>query len=202
MAFYVTDGTTARQQNTGVVFVEGKVTTGTSHVDIRYDQARSAGYGFFTLDLTGIRVQSKEFTMRGLTAANTVATNGHYGGYYAHGESDADLDAGTSSSMNNDAYWTLTAGRTGSHLSRYLGHWRVYITFPIDSSITAVNGARPNVFWRGTCRVSSVDSANIAGGGTAVPSFDYGIRIGTNDGSTNWDLGSYCLTGYKEGGQF
>ena len=42
MAFYVTDGTTARQQHSGVVFAEGKVTTGTSHVDIRYDLARTA----------------------------------------------------------------------------------------------------------------------------------------------------------------
>tara|TARA_Y100000589_G_scaffold331636_1_gene386059 strand:- start:2427 stop:3035 length:609 start_codon:yes stop_codon:yes gene_type:complete len=202
MAFYVTDGTTARQQNTGVVFVEGKVTTGTSHVDIRYDQARTAGYGFFILDLTGIRHESKEFTIRGLTAANTPGTNGHYGGYYNHGETDGTIDSSTSSNMSNQAYWSLTGGRTGNHGSRYLGNWRIYMTFPVDSSITDVNGSRPNIWWRGTDRTSSILSANIAGGGTAVPSFDYGIRVGTDDGSANWDLGSYCLTGYKEGGQF
>jgi len=202
MAFYVTDGTTARQQHSGVVFAEGKVTTGTSHVDIRYDLARTAGYGFFILDLTGIRFQSKDFTLRGLTAANTPATNGHYGGYYAHGESDSDLDAGTSDNMSNQAYWSLSAGRTGNHSTRYLGNWRVYLTFPVDSSVTGVDASRPNIWWRGTCRVSTINSANIAGAGTATGQNDYGIRIGTDDGSTNWDLGSYCLTGYKEGGQF
>ncbi len=202
MAFYVTDGTTARQQNSGVVFVEGKVTTPTSYVDIRYDQAVAAGYGFFTLDLTGIFVQAKEFTIRGLTAANTPATSGHYGGYYAHGESDAAIDANTSGNMSNQAYWSLTAGRDGLHLGRYLGHWRVYLTFPVDSSITAVNGSRPNIWWRGTCRMTTINSSNIAGAGTATASNDYGIRIGTDDGTANWDLGSYCLTGYKEGGQF
>ena len=53
MPLLITDGTIAREQHTGVIFHEGKITSGTSHVDLRWDQARSAGYGYFTLDLSG-----------------------------------------------------------------------------------------------------------------------------------------------------
>jgi len=203
MAFYVTDGTTARHQNTGVVFSEGKINSGTSHVDIRYDQARTAGYGYFTLDLTGIRCDSKEFVLRGLSAANTPVNGGSYQGYFGHGESAASLaTTGTSANFNDGAYFRLSAGRNGSSSNRYLGNFRVFITYPVDSSITALNGSRPNVWWHGTMRLAGTNATHIAGGGTHTGSINYGIRIGTDDGSTNWDRGSYLLTGYKEGGQF
>ena len=53
MPLLVTDGSTSRQQRTGVVWAEGKVTSDTGYVDMRFDTAISAGYGFFKLDLTG-----------------------------------------------------------------------------------------------------------------------------------------------------
>ena len=203
MPLYTTDGSTARLHRSGVVWAEGKVTSSTGYVDMRFDTARSAGYGFFKLDLTGIRIQGKQLALRGLSAANTPVTSGYFGGYYAHGEADADLDAVTSDRMHSQTHFKISADRSGEHGGRYLGHFSIYITHPVDSSITgSVNGSRINAWWRGTMRVSSILACNIAGAGTCTGSCDYGIRIGTHDNATNWDLGSYCLTAYKEGGQF
>ena len=202
MPLYTTDGSTARLHRSGVVWAEGKVTSSTGYVDMRFDTARSAGYGFFKLDLTGIRIQGKQLALRGLSSANTPVNSGYFGGYYAHGENDADLDAVTSDRMHNQSHFKISADRSGEHSSRYLGHFTIYITHPVDSSITGANGSRINAYWRGTMRVSSILACNIAGAGTCTGSCDYGIRIGTHDNASNWDLGSYCLTAYKEGGQF
>ena len=202
MPLLITDGTTAREQHTGVIFHEGKITSGTSHVDLRWDQARSAGYGYFTLDLSGIKCQGSEFVVRGLSAANTPTTVGAFQGFYAHGESNGLLsNSATSGNTNNGAYFRIFASRDGNHANRYFGFFRVNIVFPVDSSQTSANVA-PSVWWHGTMRTSTVNASHVAGGGTQTQSMSYGIRIGTDDGSTNWTLGSYVLTGYKEGGQY
>jgi len=202
MPLLVTDGSTSRQQRTGVVWAEGKVTSDTGYVDMRFDTAISAGYGFFKLDLTGIEIEGKQLALRGLSAHNTPVTSGYFGGYYAHGENDADLDAGTSDRMHSQSHFRISADRSGEHASRYFGHFSIYIIRSVDSSQTNANASRINVFWQGTMRVSSVLSSSIAGGGTCTGSCDYGIRIGTHDNTSNWGLGSYCLTAFKEGGQF
>ena len=204
MPLYTTDGTTARLHNTGVVWAEGKVTSSTGYVDMRFDTARNAGFGFFRLDLTGVRMEGKQLALRGLSAHNTPVTSGYFGGYYAHGENDGDLDGGTSSSMHSQSHFRISASKSGQHATRYLGHFSIYITHPVDSSITTgtVNGSRLNVYWHGTMRVSDVLASSIAGAGTCTGACDYGIRIGTHDNSSNWGLGSYCLTAFKEGGQF
>lgn len=202
MPLLITDGTTAREQHTGVIFHEGKITSGTSHVDLRWDQARSAGYGYFTLDLSGIKCEGSEFVMRGLSAANTPTTQGAFQGYFAHGESIASLsNSSTSGGSNNAAYFRIYAARDGAHSNRYFGYFRVNIVFPVDSSQTGANVA-PSVWWHGTSRLNGTNASHVAGGGTQTQSMSYGIRIGTDDGSTNWTLGSYVLTGYKEGGQY
>ena len=202
MPLYVTDGTTSRQHRSGVVWAEGKVTSATSYVDMRYDTARTAGFGYFRLDLTGMRFESKQLALWGLSSAGTTITTGYFGGYYAHGENDADLDAGTSDRMSSTQFFRISADRNGEHAGRYLGNFTVHITYPVDSTIIGANGARPNVYWHGTCRVCSILASSIAGGGVCTGSADYGIRIGTHDGSNNWTLGSYCLTAFKEGGEF
>ena len=202
MPLLITDGTTAREQHTGVIFHEGKVTTGTSHVDLRWDQARTAGYGYFTLDLSGIKCEGKELALFGLSAANTPTTIGAYQGFFAHGESSGSLaTSGNSGNTNNGAYFRLSGARNGSHSNRYFGFYRVNIVFPVDSSQTGANVA-PSVWWHGTSRLNGTNASHVAGGGTQTQSMSYGIRIGTDDGSTNWTLGSYVLTGYKEGGQY
>ena len=202
MPLLITDGTTAREQHTGVIFHEGKITSGTSYVDLRWDHARSAGYGYFTLDLSGIKCEGSEFVIRGLSAANTPTTVGAFQGYFGHGESSGLLSTSTNSgNTNNGAYFRIFASRDGNHAGRYFGYFRVNIVFPVDSSQTSANVA-PSVWWHGTSRLSSINATHVAGGGTQTQNMNYGIRIGTDDGSTNWTLGSYVLTGYKEGGQY
>ena len=202
MPLLITDGTTAREQHTGVIFHEGKITSGTSHVDLRWDQARSAGYGYFTLDLSGIKCEGKELALFGLSSANTPTTIGAYQGYFAHGESIASLStSGTSDNTNNGAYFRIYAARNGAHSNRYFGYFKINFVYPVDSSQTGVNVA-PSVWWHGTSRLNGTNASHVAGGGTQTQNMNYGIRIGTDDGSTNWTLGSYVLTGYKEGGQY
>ena len=204
MALWTTDGTTARQHRSGVVWAEGKVTSSTGYVDMRFDTARSAGFGFFRLDLTGVRMEGKQLALRGLSAHNTPVTSGYFGGYYAHGEVDAKrhIDSTTSDRMHSQSHFKISADRSGEHAGRYFGHYSIYIIRSVDSSQTNVNAARINVFWQGTMRVSGVLASSIAGGGVCTGSCDYGIRIGTHDNTSNWGLGSYCLTAFKEGGQF
>ena len=204
MPLLITDGTTARQQRTGVVWAEGKVTSDVAYKDMRFDTARSAGYGFFKLDLTGIEIDGKQLVLQGLSAANTAVSSGYFGGFYAHGESSnfPHLGSTTSNRMHSQSFFRISADRTGDNAGRYFGNFTIYITHAVDSSQTNVNAARINGYWQGTMRVSSVYAASIAGGGVCTGSCDYGIRIGTDDGSSNWGLGSYCLTAFKEGGQF
>ena len=201
MALFVTDGTTARQQRTGVVFAEGKISSAVAYIDVDWRAARTAGYGYFTLDIQNVEFESDELALWQLSAANTPVTTGYYGGFYADGESDADLDAGTSHSMVSSAYFKLSANNNGDHLNRYFGNFTIYAIYSVDSSQTNNNTARVSTYWKGTSRVSSVDAASISGGGVCTGGADYGLRFGTGGGST-MSLGSYCLTGFKEGGQF
>ena len=55
MPLYQTDGSTARNIESAVVWRQGAVTSGTAYVDLQYSDARNAGYGFFKLVLSGVR---------------------------------------------------------------------------------------------------------------------------------------------------
>ena len=206
MPLLVTDGTTARQQRTGVVFAEGKITSATSYIDLDWRAARTAGYGYFTLDLQNVEFESDQLALWQLSAANTPLTSGYYGGYYAYGESDSDLDAGTSHSMNgsssNGGWFKISANNNGAHSGRYLGNFIIYVIFSVDSSQTSNNTARCSTFWKGTARLAGTLAASISGGGVCTGGADYGLRFGCAGGTQTMSLGSYCLTGFKEGGQF
>ena len=202
MPLLVTDGTTARQQRTGVVFAEGKITSAVSYVDLDWRAARTAGYGYFILDIQNVEFDGDELALWQLSAANTRVTSGYYGGFYAYGEGDSDLDANTSHSMNGSSYFKLSANNNGQHLSRYYGNFTIYAIFSVDSSQTSGNTARISTYWKGTARMTSTFASSISGGGVCTGGADYGLRFGTGGGSETMSLGSYCLTGYKEGGQF
>ena len=73
----------------------------------------------------------------------------------------------------------------------------------MGSNITNIAGAYPTVWWQGSHRISSVLAANMQGGGVNNQfNAHYGVRFGTNDGSTNMDRCNYILTAYKEGGEY
>jgi hypothetical protein len=209
VALIQTDGTTARTIESAVVWRQGVVSTGTAYVDLQYSDARTAGYSFFKLVLSGVRCPSKNFALWGLRSAGTPETAGYYGGVFNHGESAGSLaqDTGSgyplSSAMNNNGYFSITAGRDGAEGNVYLGHYTIYITDPVASAITGINGAYPNVWWHGTHRTAHTLAANISGGGVNNRfNSHYGVRFGAHDGSTAMDRCTYVLTAYKGGGGY
>ena len=206
MPLYTTDGTTARQQNTEVVWAQGTVSSGTAYVDLQYSDARTAGYSFFKLVLLGVRIPSKQLALWGLKSSGSPETNGYYGGVFSHGEGGGYhylSDQASSSNFNNYNYFPISAIRTGLENSIYLGNYTIYISDPVGSNITGIPAAYPNVWWQGTHRLSGSIASNTQGGGVNNQrSAHYGIRFGAQDGSTAMDRCNYVLTAYKEGGQF
>ena len=65
MPLYQTNGTTARNIESAVVWRQGVVSSSTAYVDLQYSDARTAGYSFFKLVLMGVRIPSKELVMWG-----------------------------------------------------------------------------------------------------------------------------------------
>ena len=206
MALIQTDGTTARTIESAVVWRQGTISSGTAYVDLQYSDARSAGYGFFKLVLTGVRIPSKELALWGMQNSSSVSTTGYYGGHFAHGEVDALKSLSTSSTsgrFNNHSFFPISAKRNGEEGNIYLGHYTIYISDPVGSNITGINAAYPTVWWQGSHRVSSVLAANIQGGGVNNQrDSHYGVRFAASDGSSNMDRCQYTLTAYKEGGQY
>ena len=212
MALIQTDGTTARTIESSVVWRQGVVSTGTAYVDLQYSDARAANYSFFKLVLSGVRCPSKVLALWGLKSSGTPETAGYYGGVFNHGEAAGSLaqDTGTgmplSSAMNNNNYFSLSAGRDGAEGNIYLGHYTIYIADPVATAITGIpsnGGAYPNVWWQGTHRTDLTLAANIQGGGVNNRfSAHYGIRFGAHDGSTAMDRCTYVLTAYKGGGAY
>ena len=202
MALIQTDGTTARTIESAVVWRQGTISSGTAYVDLQYDDARSAGYGFFKLVLTGVRIPQKELALWAMRNSSTVTTTGYYGGIFAHGEVDALKHLSTSSTsdrFHNHSFYPISAKRNGEEGNIYLGNYTIYISDPVGSNITGINAAYPNVWWQGTHRVSSILASNIQGGGVNNRrNAHYGVRFGTHDGSTSMDRCSYVLTAYKE----
>tara|TARA_B100000683_G_C12278230_1_gene468786 strand:+ start:87 stop:707 length:621 start_codon:yes stop_codon:yes gene_type:complete len=206
MPLYTTDGTTARQQNTEVVWAQGTVSSGTAYVDLQYSDARTAGYSFFKLVLLGVRIPAKQLALWALKSSGTPETNGYYGGVFSHGEGGGYhylSQQASSSNFNNYNYFPISAIRTGLENSIYLGNYTIYISDPVGSNITGIPAAYPNVWWQGTHRLSGSIASNTQGGGVNNQrSAHYGIRFGAQDGSTAMDRCNYVLTAYKEGGQF
>ena len=201
MALYQTDGSTARHIESAVVWRQGSLSSGTAYVNLQYSDARSAGYGFFKLVLTGVRIPSKELALWALQNSSSKTTTGYYGGIFAHGENGAHLSTSSHSDrFHNHSFFPLSAKRNGEEGNIYLGHYTIYISDPIGGNITGINAAYPTVWWQGSHRVSSVLAVNLQGGGVNNRfNSHYGVRFGTHDGSTNMDRCQYKLTAYKEG---
>ena len=205
MPLYQTDGTTARNIESAVVWRQGTISSGTAYVDLQYSDAKSQGYGFFKLVLLGVRIPSKELGLWAMQNSSTVTTTGYYGGVFAHGEIDGmkHINSTTSNRFHNHQFFPISCFRNGEEGNIYLGDYTIYISDPVGSNITGINAAFPTVWWQGSHRISSVLSANMQGGGVNNQrNGSYGVRFGTNDGSSNMDRCQYILTAYKEGGQY
>ena len=102
MALYVTDGSTSRTVDPGIIWRQGNVQSSVNNVDIEYSSARDAGYGLFNLQLSNVDVSGYQLLATPMKSSGQIETTGSYGGIFAHGEGDADLDAATSDSFNNN----------------------------------------------------------------------------------------------------
>tara|TARA_R100000734_G_scaffold14568_1_gene10738 strand:+ start:705 stop:1325 length:621 start_codon:yes stop_codon:yes gene_type:complete len=206
MPLFQTDGSTARNIESAVVWRQGTVSSGTAYVDLQYSDARTAGYSFFKLVLAGVRIPSKQLAMWGLKSSGTPETAGYYGGTFSHGEGSGYnylSQQASSNNFNNYNYFPISATREGAEDNIYLGNYTIYITDPIGSNITGIPAAYPNVWWQGTHRLTGPLASNTQGGGVNNRrSAHYGVRFGTHDGTTNMDRCNYVLTAYKEGGQY
>ena len=204
MGLIQTDGSTARNIESAVVWRQGTISSGTAYIDLQYSDARSAGYGFFKLVLIGVRIPQKELALWALQNSSTKTTTGYYGGIFAHGENGAHLSSSSHSDrFHNHAFFPISAKRNGEEGNIYLGHYTIYISDPVGSNITGINAAYPTVWWQGSHRVSSILASNVQGGGVNNQrNAHYGVRFGASDGSTNMDRCQYILTAYKEGGQY
>ena len=209
MALYQTDGTTARNIESAVVWRQGVVSTSTAYVDLQYDDARTAGYSFFKLVLGGLRIDGKQLALWGLQSSGTPETAGYYGGVFSQGEGTGYYylsQQASSNTFSNHGFFPISATKIGAEANVYLGHYTIYITDPIASAITGIpsnGGAYPNVWWQGTHRLDGSLASNTQGGGVNNRfNSHYGVRFGAHDGSTAMDRCTYILTAYKEGGQY
>ena len=105
-------------------------------------------------------------------------------------------------SSSNGGWFKISANNNGAHAGRYLGNFTIYVIFSVDSSQNSNNTARCSTYWKGTARLAGTLAASVSGGGVCTGGADYGLRFGCAGGTQTMSLGSYCLTGFKEGGQF
>jgi len=196
MALYITDGTTAREmEGHGVVWSEGYSTTDTSHFDVEYSSARSAGYGRFIIEIHNFYCQSNEMLMTPMLNSTTPDGIGCYGAYFVHGEGDGNV-AGYDASFNNRRGFPISGLRAGNELGNYMGNYTINISDPTQGS-----NAFPNVWWQGTHRVTSTLASHIAGAGVHNRfNAHYGVRFETVDYTNNRILEyGYTLYALKSG---
>ncbi len=202
MALYVTDGSTSRTVDPGIIWRQGNVQSSVNNVDIEYSSARDAGYGLFNLQLSNVDVSGYQLVATPMKSSGQIETAGSYGGIFAHGEGDSDLDAATSDSFNNNRGFPITAKRTGEESNNdYLGHYSIWISDPTVPPTGNDYASYPNLWWQGTHRLSGVLASNVQGGGTNNKwNSHYGIRLETNDwGNARIQSVTYKLLAYRNG---
>ena len=202
MTLYVTDGSTARTVDPGIIWGQGNVQSAVSHVNVEYGTARTAGYGLFHLQLSNVNVSGYQLIATPMKNSTTVETGGCYGGFFAHGEGDADLDASTSDRFYDNRGFPISASRTGEEAGNdYLGHYNIWISDPTVPPVGVDYASYPNLWWQGTHRLSTVLASNVQGGGTNNKwNSHWGIRLETNDPTNNRIVSvTWKLMAYKNG---
>jgi len=197
MALYKTDGTTAREiEGHGVVWSEGYSSTATTHFDVEYSSARTAGYGRFIIEIHNFHCNGHEMLMTPMLNSTTPDGIGCYGGYFCHGEGQGDITT-YDASFNNRRGFPISALRTGYELGQYMGNYTINISDPT----VGTSNAFPNVWWHGTQRLTNTLASHIAGAGVHNRfNSHYGVRFETVDYTNNRILEyGYTLYALKSG---
>ena len=196
MALMWTNGTTSKvERGPGVLWAEGYSSSAVTHVDIVYNDARTAGFDKFLIEIYDLEINGYHALLTPLTASNNVSANGCYGGYEVYGEGGTNTHG---VNYNNRRGFPLTGTYDGLELGSYKGHYTVHVSDPVLPSNT--NSAYPNVWWHGTQRLSGSLASRIAGGGVHNRfSAHYGLRLESNDTSNARILEyGYALYAYRD----
>ena len=182
--------------DTWIEVATGAITSATTHFDIDWNTHRTSDYKIFKVFLTDVHVtDGKTFYARFLTADNTPAVQGHYGGYYTHGEGNGDITQ-NDASFNNVAYVPLWGLRTANSLS---GTYRGNLEFTVNTG-NDVTGGVPNYWWHGTARISTSLASHYGGAGTCTQNAKFGVRFESNTNTGNHILKArYKVLGMKNG---
>jgi len=197
MALMWTNGTTSKKERgPGVLWADGYSSSAVTHVDIVYNDARTAGFDKFIIEIYDLEINGYYPVLTPLTSANTVSTAGCYGGYTINGEGQGDITT-YDASFNNRRGFPISAVRNGLELGYYKGHYTVNVSDPVLPSNT--NSAYPNVWWTGTHRLNGVFASNIVGGGVHNQfNAHYGLRLESNDAGNARILEyGYALYAYR-----
>lgn len=180
MALMWTNGTTSKEERgPGVLWAEGYSSTAVSHFDIVYNDARTAGFDRFTIEIYDLECNGYHPLLTPMTGSNAISTNGCYGGYEIYGEGGVGT---TGTNYNNRRGFPLTGLRAGAELGSYKGHYTIHVSDPL----TSTSSAYPNVWWHGTHRISGTTASRCAGGGVHNRfNSHYGLRLETDDPSNN-----------------
>jgi len=175
-----TNGTTSKvERGPGILWQEGYSTSAVSHVDIVYNDARTAGFDRYTIEIYDLECNGYHPLLTPLKSSGTVEAGGCYGGYEIYGEGGVGT---TGANFNNRRGFPISGLRAGTELGNYKGHYTFHISDPVTPTNTG--SAYPNVWWHGTHRVSGTLATRCAGGGVNNKfSSHYGIRLETNDTS-------------------
>tara|TARA_B100001094_G_scaffold73894_1_gene70269 strand:- start:1615 stop:2211 length:597 start_codon:yes stop_codon:yes gene_type:complete len=175
-----TNGTTSKvERGPGILWQEGYSTSAVSHVDIVYNDARTAGFDRYTIEIYDLECNGYHPLLTPLKSSGTVEAGGCYGGYEIYGEGGVGT---TGANFNNRRGFPISGLRAGTELGNYKGHYTFHISDPVTPTNTG--SAYPNVWWHGTHRVSGTLATRCAGGGVNNKfNSHYGIRLETNDTS-------------------
>ena len=182
--------------DTWIEVATGAITSATTHFDIDWNTHRASDYKIFKVFLTDLHVaDGLTFYARFLTANNTPAAFGHYGGYYTHGEGNGDITQ-NDASYNNVAFVPLWGLRTAASLS---GTYRGNLEFTVNTG-NDVAGGVPNYWWQGTARISTSLASHYGGAGTCTQNAKFGVRFESNTNTGNNILKArYKVLGMKNG---
>jgi len=182
--------------DTWIEVATGAITSATTHFDIDWNTHRGDDYKIFKVFLTDLHVaDGLTFYARFLTANNTPASAGHYGGYYTHGEGNGDITQ-NDASYNNAQFIPIWGLRTAASLN---GTYRGNLEFTVNTGNDVATGA-PNYWWQGTARISTSLASHYGGAGTCTQNAKYGVRFESNTNTGNNILKArYKVLGMKNG---
>lgn len=196
MALMWTNGTTSKEERgPGILWQEAYSTTATSHVDIVYNDARTAGFDRFTIEIYDLECTGYHPLLTPMTGSNAISTNGCYGGYEVYGEGGV---GSLGTNYNNRRGFPISGIKDGAELGSYKGHYTINVSDPVNNS--GQSSAYPSVWWHGTHRLNTSFASRIGGGGVHNKfNSHYGLRLETNDPSNNRIIEyGYALYAYRD----